>query len=127
MKKKTLPNKKSKHSGANSKAKAQETPFERLSSAIADMKSGRFGRVWELVPDGTHGFRRKIVGSATNEAVTAREKLGLSQQKFAQLLGVSKRTLEGWEQGRRTPNKAAKVLLKIAASHPEAVLEAAAA
>lgn len=60
-----------------------------------------------------------------NEAIAARAKLGLSQQHFAALLGVSAGTLQGWEQGRRKPNGAARVLLRVAASHPEAVLEAA--
>jgi putative transcriptional regulator len=45
----------------------------------------------------------------------------LSQNEFAALLGVSVRTLQNWEQGRRTPEGAAKVLLQVAAKHPEAV------
>src|SRR5688500_19150638 len=44
---------------------------------------------------------------------------GLSQAQFAAALGVSKRTLEQWEQGRREPSGAAKQLLKIAERHPE--------
>ena len=44
----------------------------------------------------------------------AREKSGLSQAKFAELLGVSIRTLQEWEQGRREPTAAAKTLIKIA-------------
>ena len=55
----------------------------------------------------------------------ARQKLGLSQDTFAALLGVSAGTLRGWEQGRRQPARAARVLLRVAAQHPEAVLEAA--
>lgn len=52
-----------------------------------------------------------------------RAKTGLSQQDFARLLGVSPRTLQDWEQGRRQPTGAAKTLLRLAASHPEVLLE----
>jgi putative transcriptional regulator len=52
-----------------------------------------------------------------------REKYGLSQSKFADLLGISVRTLQNWEQGRRTPDGPARVLLRVAARHPEAVLD----
>jgi len=55
-----------------------------------------------------------------------RAKLGLSQQRFADLLGISRRTLENWEQGHREPTGAAKVLLRIAAKHPRTVLAAVA-
>lgn len=50
-----------------------------------------------------------------------REKLGLSQSKFAKLLGISISTLQNWEQGRRKPEGPAKVLLNVAARYPEAV------
>jgi len=56
-------------------------------------------------------------------AAEARAKVGLSQQEFARLLGVSARTLQDWEQGRREPTGAAKMLLRVAASHPEVLLE----
>jgi putative transcriptional regulator len=52
-------------------------------------------------------------------AAEARAKSGLSQQEFATLLGVSPRTLQDWEQGRREPTGAAKTLLRVAVSHPE--------
>jgi len=55
-------------------------------------------------------------------AVEARAKTGLSQQDFAKLLGVSARTLQDWEQGRREPTGAAKTLLRVAASHPKILL-----
>ena len=61
-----------------------------------------------------------------NEVARARSRLGLSQSKFAALLGISANTLKNWEQGRRQPTGAAKVLLKVAARHPKAVLEATA-
>ncbi|MBA4315643.1 helix-turn-helix domain-containing protein [Limnobacter profundi] len=56
-------------------------------------------------------------------AAEARAKMGLSQQAFASLLGVSVRTLQDWEQGRRSPTGAAKTLLKVAVSHPEVLRE----
>jgi putative transcriptional regulator len=52
-----------------------------------------------------------------------RSKLKLSGPKFARLLGVSPRTLEGWEQRRRVPDGAARVLISVAAEHPAIVLE----
>ena len=54
---------------------------------------------------------------------TIREQYGLSQEKFASLIGISVATLRNWEQGRRKPEGAARVLLRVAAKHPEAVLD----
>jgi putative transcriptional regulator len=56
-------------------------------------------------------------------AAEAKASVGLSQQEFAQLLGVSARTLQDWEQGRREPTGAAKTLLRVAVSHPEVLRE----
>jgi len=56
-------------------------------------------------------------------AAEARAKTGLSQQDFAALLGVSARTLQDWEQGRREPTGAARTLLRVAAAHPRVLLE----
>jgi putative transcriptional regulator len=58
--------------------------------------------------------------------VRARLKSGLTQAQFAVLLGVSKRTLEQWEQGRRVPSGAAKTLIRVAELHPEVLREIAA-
>jgi len=54
-----------------------------------------------------------------------REKTGLSQSRFAILLGVSVRTLQDWEQGRRAPSGAARTLLLVADKNPKALLEVA--
>ena len=56
---------------------------------------------------------------------TIRERTGLSQARFAQLLGVSLRTLQEWEQGRRAPSGAARTLLLIAARNPRALIDVA--
>jgi putative transcriptional regulator len=58
-------------------------------------------------------------------ATEARMKVGMSQSAFAELLGVSVRTVQEWEQGRREPSGAAKTLLRIAMRSPEAVRQAA--
>jgi len=57
------------------------------------------------------------------DVAAIREEYGLSQAKFAALLGISVRTLQNWEQGRRQPQGPAKVLLRVASRHPEAVLD----
>ena len=56
-------------------------------------------------------------------AAEARRATGLSQSQFAALLGVSVRTLQGWEQGRKQPSGAARTLLAIARANPRAILE----
>ena len=58
-------------------------------------------------------------------ATEARQKTGLSQSQFAALLGVSVRTLQGWEQGRKQPSGAARTLLTIARTNPKALLAVA--
>ena len=59
-------------------------------------------------------------------AIAARQTSELSQSQFAALLGVSVRTLQDWEQGRRQPSGATKTLFKVAERHPEVLLELAA-
>lgn len=68
---------------------------------------------------------RVVKVNAKADIVRMRGKLGLSQSKFAAILGISADTLQNWEQGRRSPTGPAKVLLKIAAKHPEILLEMA--
>ena len=78
-----------------------------LVQAIREMKAGQ-GRV------------------VTSPVIEARKKTGLSQSQFAALfLGVSVRTLQGWEQGRKQPSGAARTLLAIASTNPKAVLAVA--
>lgn len=57
------------------------------------------------------------------DVAAIREEYGLSQAKFAALLGISVRTLQNWEQGRRHPQGPARVLLRVASKHPKAVLD----
>ena len=75
---------------------------------IRQLKRGETGRVMSM-PD----------------VRSIREKTGLSQSRFAVLLGVSVRTLQDWEQQRRAPSGAAKTLLMIAHKNPGALLEVA--
>ncbi|NVK29188.1 MAG: helix-turn-helix domain-containing protein [Flavobacteriia bacterium] len=65
----------------------------------------------------------RITEFADPEVKVIRTKTGLSQSCFANLLGVSKRTLENWEQGRRHPTGPARALLKIVEADPEYALK----
>ncbi|MBI3849404.1 MAG: helix-turn-helix domain-containing protein [Verrucomicrobia bacterium] len=69
---------------------------------------------------------RKFEIKTANDVIRVRNKLGVSQTRFARLLGISEDTLQNWEQGRRKPTGPAKVLLKVAAKHPKVILEAVA-
>jgi putative transcriptional regulator len=59
-----------------------------------------------------------------NEVTEARQSTGLSQAEFASALSISKRTLQEWEQGRRSPSGAAQALIRIARKHPKIVRQA---
>ena len=95
------------------------------------MKKELFDELLQSVKEAAAIERGKAKPSRTfevktaNDVVRVRNKLGLSQTKFARLLGISEDTLQNWEQGRRRPAGPAKVLLKVAARHPEVILEAA--
>jgi len=75
---------------------------------LRQLKRGEHGRVLTVPP-----------------VASVRQKTGLSQSQFAELLGVSVRTLQEWEQGRRAPSGAARTLLLIAARNPRALLDVA--
>ena len=85
--------------------------------------------VWQEVLQGVReikgGGGKRKKGAPESSVARVRLKSGLSQAEFASVLGVSKRTLEQWEQGRREPSGAAKKLLQIAERHPEVLLEVA--
>jgi putative transcriptional regulator len=79
-----------------------------LLASVRQMKAGNVGRVHRVTVSGI---------------AEARARSGLSRQRFAELLGVSPRTLQEWEQGRRHPSGAARSLLTIAARRPEVLRE----
>ena len=76
----------------------------------------------ESVKQMRRGQAARVTKVKVTEAAEARARVGLSQQAFAILLGVSPRTLQDWEQGRREPTGAAKTLLRVAVEHPEVLL-----
>jgi len=102
-------------------------------------KSGRaeWARKTQFIPQPDGSFRRlvtrkdgiiekdEIIPADRTLVAEARSKTGLSQEKFAELLGISPRTLRDWEHGRRSPSGAARTLLRIAAKHPEVLREVA--
>src|SRR5712692_1910739 len=99
--------------------------------------SARFGKRWKMakktrdvgaeILQGLRSIKRGQIGRVITvpDVAKTREKTGLSQACFAQLLGVSVRTLQDWEQGRRAPSGAARTLLMIASKNPTALLEVA--
>jgi len=83
-----------------------------LLESVRQMKAGKAART------------TKVTLSPTAEA---RNRLGMSQSELAALMGVSPRTLQDWEQGRRKPTGAAQTLLRVAIAHPEALRDLKAA
>jgi putative transcriptional regulator len=65
------------------------------------------------------GQAARVTQVKLTPAAEARASIGMSQQDFAELLGVSARTLQDWEQGRREPTGAARMLLRVAVKHPK--------
>lgn len=94
------------------KRDAQRNIGGELLEAVREIKAGRVG-----------GIRTVSVSPAAE----ARRNLDLTQAEFAKLLGVSKRTLQEWEQGRRQPSGAAKSLIAIAIKRPDVLKEILAA
>jgi len=80
----------------------------KLLQSVREMKAGKFARVTQVT---------------VNEVVEARQSTGMSQAEFASALHISKRTLQEWEQGRRSPSGAAQALVRIAKRHPEVLRE----
>jgi len=96
--------------------------------ALNKFEAGR--DVWQEVLEGVReiksgGGKRSVV-EPRSQIVRARLKAGLTQAQFAALLGVSRRTLEQWEQGRRKPTKAAQTLIKVAELNPSVLRKIAA-
>ena len=85
---------------------------EELLQAVRDLKAGKVGRVSTV---------------EVSPLAASRLRIGFSQSEFAKLLGVSLRTLQEWEQGRRTPSGAAKSLITIAIKKPDILKELLAA
>jgi putative transcriptional regulator len=92
------------------------------------MKKEIFNELLESLQQGGKIIRGKTKPSRVfrlddPDVLEIRKHIGLSQEQFARLLGVSVATLRNWEQGRRKPDGAARVLLCVAAKHPQIVLE----
>jgi putative transcriptional regulator len=102
--------------------------MKKLSKAILERDAKRdIGQeVLQAIREIKAGGGRRFTVQVT-EATQARLKLGLSQAEFAAMLGVSARTLQDWEQGRREPSGAAKALLKVAVAAPKTVRKVLAA
>lgn len=81
----------------------------KLLQSVREMKARKFARATPV---------------EVNEVVQARHSTGLLHADFASALSISKRTLQEWEQGRRSPSGAAQALIRIARKHPEVVREA---
>jgi putative transcriptional regulator len=83
--------------------------------------------IGQEILEGLRELKRGEVGRVINvpNVASIREKTGLSQSRFAVLLGVSVRTLQDWEQGRRAPSGAARTLLLVADRNPHALLDVA--
>ena len=108
-----------------------------LLESVRQLKAGQAGRrtTFEPLPDGS--VRRTVTGSdgvvQKQEVLTgpkwqlmaARSQSGMSQSEFARATGVSVRTLQEWEQGRKVPSGAAQSLLKLVSRHPELLAELA--
>ena len=92
------------------------------------MKDKLFDELLDSINQGAKILRGEMKASRIFEfdktdIQSIRKKYGLSQDKFAKMLGISVGTLRNWEQGRRKPEGPARVLLRVAEKHPEAILD----
>jgi len=92
------------------------------------MKAELFQELLESVKQGGAILRgemtpERIFEFDSQDVQALRQQYGFSQEQFAKLLGISVATLRNWEQGRRKPEGPARVLLRVAAKHPEAILD----
>jgi putative transcriptional regulator len=92
--------------------------FEQLVESVKQMKAIEAGRLKPLRATRASD----LLGDEGLDVAALRARFKLSQAKFAALLGISVGTLQNWEQRRRQPEGPAKVLLRVAAAHPEALL-----
>ena len=111
---------------------------QELLAAAQEMAAGRWARKTTFValPDGSvqrtvtlsDGTleRQEVLVGPQWQLLAARSASGMSQSQFAQATGVSVRTLQEWEQGRKKPSGAAQSLLKLVSRHPELLAELAA-
>lgn len=92
------------------------------------MKDDLFKELLESVKQGATIMKGTMQPSRSfefpeTEVRALRQQFGLTQDKFAHLVGISVGTLRNWEQGRRKPEGPARVLLRVASRHPEALLD----
>lgn len=108
-----------------------------LLAAVKELQAGNFGRQTRFeslvdgsvrrtvtLADGTVQSQEVLIGPKW-QLLAARSQSGLSQSEFARATGVSVRTLQEWEQGRKVPSGAARSLLKLVSRHPHLLAELA--
>ena len=93
-----------------------------MKTELFDQLAASLREAGEIKRGGLKPSRRFKV-DPKNDIAELRAKLGLSQARFAAILGISLDNLQNWEQGRREPTGPAKVVLKIALKHPRLLLE----
>lgn len=108
-----------------------------LLASLRELQTGKIARktTFQPLPDGS--VRRtvtladgviqstEILSGAKWQLLAARMQSGLSQSEFARATGISVRTLQEWEQGRKSPSGAAQSLLKLLSRHPQLITELA--
>jgi putative transcriptional regulator len=78
---------------------------------------------YAMATAGRRKAKPKVKVHWPNRIVAMRERTGLTQKDFAALVGVSSKTLENWEQGRRQPTGPAAVLLAVLEREPGVVIK----